>query len=102
VGLETAVALCLDRLVGNGLLDLPDVVALLSTRPAAVLGLPGGALVPGAPADVTVLDLERRQKVDPARFASKGRNTPFGGWRLRGWPVLTVVAGRVAWKAPRG
>jgi dihydroorotase len=101
VGLETAVALCLDRLVGPGLLGLPELVALLSTRPAAVLGLPGGSLVPGSPADVTVLDLGRRQKVDPARFATKGRNTPFAGWRLQGWPVLTVVAGRVAWKASR-
>jgi dihydroorotase len=101
VGLETAVALCLDRLLTRGFLDLPRVVALFSTRPAAVLGLPGGTLAPGAPADVTVLDLDRTQKVDPARFLSKGRNTPFAGWRLKGWPVLTIVAGRVAWKAPR-
>jgi dihydroorotase len=101
VGLETAVALCLDRLVRTGEIDLARLVALLSTRPAAVLGLPGGRLVPGAAGDVTVLDLERTQKVDPARFQTKGRNTPFGGWRLTGWPVLTVVAGRVVWKAPR-
>jgi dihydroorotase len=101
VGLETAVALCLDRLVATRILDLPQLVALLSTRPAAVLGLPGGTLAPGSPADVTVLNLDRTQRVDPARFASKGRNTPFAGWRLTGWPVLTIVAGRVAWKAPR-
>ena len=97
VGLETAVALCLDRLVATGLISLTRLVELLSTRPATILGLPGGTLAPGAPADVTVLDLSRRQKVDPARFRSKGRNTPFGGWTLRGAPALTVVRGRVAW-----
>jgi len=101
VGLETAVALCLDRLVAPGLITLPRLVELLSTRPAAVLGLPGGTLAPGAPADVTVLDLSRRQKVDPARFLSKGRNTPFGGWTLKGAPVMTMVGGRVAWRQGR-
>jgi dihydroorotase len=97
VGLETAVALCLDRLVAAGLISLTRLVELLSTQPATILGLPGGTLAPGAPADVTVLDLARRQKVDPARFRSKGRNTPFGGWTLRGGPALTIVRGRVVW-----
>jgi dihydroorotase len=98
VGLETAVALCLDRLVGGGVITLPRLVELLSTNPAAILGLPGGTLAPGAPADVTVLDLSRRQKVEPARFQSKGRNTPFAGWTLKGGPALTIVGGRVAWR----
>lgn len=102
VGLETAVALCLDRLVGAGLLDLRQLVTLLSINPARVLGLPGGSLASGSPADVTVLDLERKRKVEPERFASKGRNTPFAGWTLTGWPVITIVGGRVAWKATRG
>jgi dihydroorotase len=97
VGLETAVALCLDRLVGQEILDLPRLVALLSTNPARVLKLPGGSLAPGSPADLTVLDLGRKRQVDPDRFQSKGRNTPFAGWILKGWPVLTVVGGRVAW-----
>ena len=95
VGLETAVALCLDRLVHSGLLELEHLVALLSTNPARVLGLPGGSLAPGAPADVTVLDLGRKRQVDPTRFESKGRSTPFAGLVLRGWPVLTVVGGKV-------
>jgi len=97
VGLETAVALCLDRLVGAGLISLTRLLELLSTRPAAILGLPGGTLAPGAPGDVTVLDLARRTKVDPARFLSKGRNTPFAGWTLKGAPALTIVGGRIAW-----
>ena len=101
VGLETAVSLCLDRLVGGGMLDLPQLVSLLSTRPARILGLPGGSLAPGSPADVTVLDIGRRVVVDPRRFESKGRNTPFAGWRLKGGPALTMVAGQVVWTAPR-
>jgi len=101
VGLETAVPLCLDRLVGAGLVTLPQLVALLSTRPARVLGLPGGTLAPGSPADVTVLDLGKRRAVDPKHFESRSRNTPFAGWTLRGWPALTIVGGRVVWKDPR-
>jgi dihydroorotase len=99
VGLETALSLCLDRLVGPGLLTLRGLVAALSTNPARVFGLPGGTLAPGAPADVTIVDLERTAKVDPAKFQSKGRNTPFGGWSLKGWPVVTIVAGKVVFRA---
>jgi dihydroorotase len=102
VGLETAVPLCLDRLVGAGVIELSRLVTLLSAGPAAALGLPGGTLDPGAPADVTVLDLTRRVKVDPARFESKGRNTPFAGWTLKGAPAMTIVAGRVVWRAAKG
>ena len=101
VGLETAVGLCLDRLVGPGLLTLPHLVALLSIRPARAFGLPGGTLAPGSPADVTVLDLDRTRKVEPARFQSKGRNTPFGGWTLKGAAVMTIVAGQVVWQERR-
>jgi dihydroorotase len=98
VGLETAVALCLDRLVRGGIVGLSRLVALFSTNPARVLGLPGGSLAVGMPGDVTILDLERERTVDPARFQTKGRNTPYGGWTLRGWPVATIVGGRVAWQ----
>jgi dihydroorotase len=101
VGLETAVGLCLDRLVAAGVIDLRRLVQLLSAGPAASLGLPGGTLAPGAPGDVTVLDPGRKWRVDPERFASKGRNTPFGGWALSGAPALTIVEGRVVWRAGR-
>jgi dihydroorotase len=98
VGLEIAVSLCLDRLVAPGLLTLPRLVALLSSGPARAFGLPGGALAPGSPGDVTVLDLDRPRKVDPARFQSKGRHTPFAGWTLAGAAVMTIVAGNVVWE----
>jgi len=94
VGLETAVAVLLDRLVKPGLLPLPTLVSRLSRDPARLLNLPGGSLAPGAPADVTILDLERKTTVDPARFRSKSRNTPFAGWMLTGAPWLTIVGGK--------
>ena len=95
VGLETAVALCLTYLLHARVLELPTLIARLTVGPARILDLPGGTLTPGAPGDVTVLDLDRSHTVDPARFQSKGRNTPFGGWALVGGPVLTVVGGQV-------
>lgn len=95
VGLETTLSLCLDRLVGKGVIDLARLVDLLSTAPARILGVPGGSLAPGSPGDVTLIDLEREVEVDPATFRSRARNTPFTGWKLRGAPAGTVVGGRV-------
>ncbi|HXH81791.1 MAG TPA: dihydroorotase [Candidatus Tectomicrobia bacterium] len=98
VGLETAVSLLLDRLVRPGLLPLPTLVARLSRDPARLLDLPGGTLAPGAPADVTILDPDRELTIDPARFHSRSRNTPFAGWTVVGAPWKTIVAGRVVWE----
>jgi dihydroorotase len=98
VGLETAVSLLLDRLVRPGLLPLSTLVARLSRDPARLLDLPGGSLGPGSPADVTILDLDRELTIEPARFHSRGRNTPFGGWAVVGAPWKTIVGGRVAWE----
>jgi dihydroorotase len=95
VGLETTVPLVMDRLIRAGHIDLRRMVELLSVNPARILGLKKGSLAEGADADVTVIDPVLEAKVDPARFQSRSRNTPFAGWRLRGWPVLTIVGGRV-------
>jgi dihydroorotase len=94
VGLETAVSLALDRLVHGGIVSMARLVELVSVNPARILGVPGGTLVPGSPADITMLDPELMVTVDPARFRSKSRNTPFGGWRLRGGVAATLVGGR--------
>lgn len=94
LGLETTLSLCLDRLVHGGLLSLSRLVELLSTGPARVLGLPGGSLAPGSVADVTVFDPDRQVVVAAENMRSKSRNTPFDGWRLRGAPVATFLAGR--------
>ena len=102
VGLETAVSVMLDRLVAAGRLSLPTLVARMSSDPARVLGLPGGRLTAGAPADITILDPAGERTVDPARFLGRSRNTPFGGWRVTGGPWMTIVSGTPVWSAEGG
>jgi len=94
-GLETAVSLCLDRLVHAGVIGLPRLVELLSVNPARVLGVPGGTLVDGGPADLTILAPDRSVTISAAAMKSRARNTPFDGWSLRGAVAATIVAGRV-------
>lgn len=97
-GLETAVAVIMDQLVAPGHLELPKMVKLFTIGPAAVLGLEGGALNPGAAADITIIDPKLTKTVDPQRFYSKGKNTPFKGMTFTGWPCTTIVGGRVVYK----
>ncbi len=98
VGLETTIPIALERLVHGRVIGIGQLVRLLSTGPARVFGLPGGSLRVGAPADVTVLGLRRRRRIDPTTFRSKARNTPFAGLEVRGGPVATIVAGRIVWR----
>jgi dihydroorotase len=93
VGLETAVPLCVDRLVHAGVISLGRLVELLSVNPARVLHLPGGTIAEGGPADLTILDPDAAVTVRAAAFRSRGRNTPFEGWTLRGGVVATIVGG---------
>ena len=95
VGLETALAVNLTWLVHRGVLDLSTLVERMACAPARVFKLPGGTLRRGAPADVTVFDPDATWTVDPTRFRSKGRNTPYAGQSLRGLVELTIVDGRV-------
>jgi dihydroorotase len=101
VGLETALPVTYDLLVRRRKLPLRLFVALWSTNPARVFGLPGGTLKPGMPADVTLFDPDARVTVDPTRFRSLSRNTPFAGQKLRGWPAATIVDGSVVWRRER-
>ena len=98
VGLETAASVIHDRFVARGRFGLDRFVTLFSAGPARAFGLPGGTLAPGAPADVTLFDPEARWKVDPHKFVSKGRSTPFAGWELSGAPAATIVGGEVVWQ----
>jgi dihydroorotase len=102
IGLETAVGLLLTDLVRTGALDLETLVLRLTAGPAEVLGLAAGTLEPGAPADITVLDLDEEWTVDPEAFRSLSRNTPFAGRRLVGRPAFTIVGGRIAHSARAG
>ena len=94
VGLETAVSLALDRLVHAGVIRLPRLVELLSVNPARILGVPGGSLSPGTPADVTILAPDLQVRVEASRLRSRSKNTPFDGWQLRGGVAATLVGGR--------
>ena len=96
VGLETAVSLALDRLVHRGVLSMGRLVEVMSTNPASILGVPGGAVTPGAPADLTLLAPDVTVTVSAATMRSKSKNTPFEGWQLRGAVAVTMVGGRVA------
>jgi dihydroorotase len=100
VGLETALGLGLTVLVEGGVLTLPELIARMSTVPARTFRLSGGGLAMGAPADVVVFDPRARSRVEPQRFYSKSRNTPFGGRELAGRVVRTLVAGRTVYRAP--
>jgi dihydroorotase len=94
IGLETSLALTL-ALVRAGALSLSRAVERLTAGPARCMGLPYGTLGAGAPADAIVVDAEREWKVDPQRFYSRSRNSPFAGWTLKGKVVRTFVAGRM-------
>jgi dihydroorotase len=98
VGLETALALVVTELVEKGIIDFPTLVDRMSTRPARLFHLSGGSLAEGSIADVTVFDPAREWVVDPSKFLSKGRNTPYAGDRLRGRAVYTIVGGRVVFR----
>ena len=97
-GLETAVALVLDRLVSTGELSLEVAIRALSQGPASVYGLPTRNIKKGAFANITILDLEEERVVNPKDFKSKGKNTPYAGWTLKGWPVCTLVDGQVRYR----
>ena len=99
VGLETALAVNITWLVKPGILSVPLLIDKMSCAPAKLFGLPGGTFARGAIGDVTVFDPMREWKVDPAGFRTKGRNTPYGGQTLTGRTALTVVDGRVAFRA---
>jgi dihydroorotase len=97
VGLETAVPLCFDRLVHPGRIGLARLVELLSVNPARILGVPGGTLAEGGPADLTVLAPDLKVLVRAAALRSKSKNTPFDGWTLTGGVAATIVGGRVVY-----
>ncbi len=95
IGLETALALTLTRLVEPKILTLKQAVEKMTTAPARILNLNKGTLKPGADADIILVDPKAEWTVDPAKFASKSKNTPFAGWKLKGRVLYTIVGGKV-------
>ncbi len=101
IGLETAVAVCL-QLVREGILSPLELVRRLSTNPARVLALEAGSLAVGSAADVTLIDPDRVWTYDPGRGYSKSRNTPWADHEFTGRVLATLVAGRLVYHLERG
>lgn len=97
IGLETALGLVGKILVGGGHLDWPTAVARLTINPARIVKIPAGTLTENAPADVTVFDPAEEWVVEPERFFSLSRNSPFAGWTLTGRIKLTICKGKVTY-----
>jgi dihydroorotase len=97
-GLETAIGLSLEELIHKNRISLSRMVELFTTGPANILKLNRGTLAPGAPADVTIFDVDTEWTYDVQQSFSKSRNSPFGGRKFRGGPLATIVAGEIVWK----
>lgn len=97
VGLETMLPLTL-KLVEEGVIDLKRAIALMSCQPATVLGIDRGTLSQGAIADIVLIDPNREWEVVPEKLLSKSKNTPFGGWKLKGVAVKTLLAGKTVFE----
>ena len=98
VGLETAFPLMYTTFVKTGKMTLKQLIDCMSTKPATIFNLPYGKLEVGAVADITIIDLDKEMEIDSTQFLSKGKNTPFNGYRVAGWPVMTLVGGKVTYK----
>lgn len=98
VGFETAFPLLYTHFVKTGKWTLKQLIEWMATKPAELFKLPYGKIEVGAAADLILLDLEKEQVIDAEGFVSKGRNTPFNGWKAQGWPVLTMFNGNIVWE----
>lgn len=98
VGLETAFPLLYTHFVEKGIFTLKQLVDWLTIRPSQAFNLPFGRLHVGELADLVLVDLKNQKEIDANQFLSKGRNTPFTGWSCKGWPVMTLVNGKIVYK----
>ncbi|WP_205520192.1 dihydroorotase [Virgibacillus doumboii] len=98
VGLETAFSLLYTNLVKTNKITLHQLADWLTIKPAQVFNLPYGALKVGDVADLTIVNLDKKAKIDKNTFLSKGKNTPFHGWDIQGIPVATIAEGKIVYK----
>lgn len=98
VGLETAFPLLYTHFVLKNILTVQQLIGFLTTKPATAFGLPYGKIEVGAPADLVLLELNEERTIDTCEFLSKGKNTPFTGWKCKGWPEMTISIGKIAWE----
>ena len=98
VGLETSLALTLTALYHTKKMDMPSLIRRMTTNPADILHLSKGRMSLGGDADLTIFDPDEEWVVDPEKFASKGRNTPFAGAKLKGKVKYTIVGGKIIYQ----
>ena len=98
VGLETAFPLLYTHLVQTEKMTLQQLVNAFTNHPASTFDLPYGRLQAGDAADITLIDLNKRAVINPENFYSKGKNTPFTGWDVKGIPVMTIVDGNIVYE----
>lgn len=98
VGSETAFQLIYTHFVETGRFTLEQVINWLAVKPAEIFGLNAGTLTVGAPADVAVFDITQTCTIDKEDFLSKGENTPFVGWKVKGETQMTFVNGKLVWQ----
>lgn len=94
VGCETAIPLCVTKLIEPGIIEWPRLIELLSAAPARILNVPGGTLTEGGVADITVIAPKAVVTIRAAALKSKSKNTPFDGWELTGAAAATIVGGK--------
>ena len=97
-GLETAFPLLYTHVVEKGVASCGQVVDWLTRKPAETFGLPFGTIQKDSAADLTFIDLDTEKEIDRYEFVSKGKNTPFHGWKVKGWPQLTMIDGKIVWE----
>ncbi len=98
VGLETALGVALTALYHTGKMELSDILRKMTVNPACILRIPKGRLAVGSAADILIFDPDEEWTVEPEKFASKGRNTPFAGRRLKGRVKYTLVGGKIVYQ----
>ncbi len=98
VGFETAFPLLYTQYVKTGKWRLRQLIDWMTVKPAQLFNLPYGTLGIGESADLVLIDIENEKTIDAEEFLSKGRNTPFNGWKATGWPMLTMCEGKIVWE----
>ena len=98
VGLETSFAVSYTELVETEIITPSRLIELMSLNPARIMRCGGGTLRKGSRADIAIIDIEKEYKIDPERFSSKGRNTPFEGKRVKGEILITIASGKVIYE----
>lgn len=99
VGLETAFAVLYTKLVKTGVITFEKLVEMMSVRPREIFGIEGGVIKEGAPANLCLLDTEKEWIVEPEKFVTMGRATPFENWKLQGENLLTILRGEIVYEA---